>query len=147
MSSSFTDGEWTLDWSASGVGPTVIFLSRSPLTEEAAALAYALERDFFVIRLQAQNTNIDTFGDAIVAFFAECQLHRVHWVIIKDAANLAEHLLKKLPQLIWSMIAEESVLDHPMVRAVIRIAPNFEVALRQEFARVDPPYRTSEHPI
>ena len=147
MSSSFTYGEWTFDWSAAGIGPTVIFLSRSSLTEEAIALTQALERDFFVIQLKAQNTNLETFGDAVAAFFAELQIHRVHWIITRDAADLAEHLLKRLPQLIWSMTAEESVLDHPEVKTIIRIAPDFAVALRQEFARVDPPYRTSEHPI
>lgn len=147
MSPSFSHGKWIFDWSAAGIGPTVIFLSCSLLTGEAIALAQELERDFFVIRLRVQNAKPEDFGEAAAAFFAELQLHRVHWVITKDAADLAEHLLKELPQVVWSMTAEETTLDHPKVKAIVRIAPDFETALRQEFARVDPPYRTSEHPI
>ncbi len=132
MSLSFSASNWQFNYTAAGVGPSVIFLSRSPVDPEAAALAQALERDFFVIQLQIQGTDSKTFAQAVRAFFADRQLHRVHWVVARDAADLVSVLDK---QTIWSMSADSALnLDT-------------EAALRKRFAEVDKPYRTSEHPL
>ena len=134
MSLSFSDSSWQFNYTAAGVGPSVIFLSRSPVEPEAAALAEALESDFFVIQLQIQGTDSKTFAQAVRAFFADRQLHRVHWVVASDAADLVSALDK---QIIWSMSADSALnLDA-------------EAALRELFTHddVDKPYRTSEHPL
>ncbi len=132
MSLSFSDSNWQFNYTAAGVGPSVIFLSRSPLGQEAAALAQSLKRDFFVIQLQIQGTDSKTFAQAIRAFFTDRQLHRVHWIIAHDAADLVNALDK---QTIWSVSADTTLnLDA-------------EAALRQRFTDVDKPYRTSEHPL
>ena len=132
MSSSFSYGNWQFNYSAAGVGPSVIFLSRAPLGSETVALAQALERDFFVIRLQVQGIDSQTFAQAVQTFFKDRQLYRVHWVVAPDAADLVSALDK---QTIWSMSADGDLnLDA-------------EATLRQRFAEVDKPYRTSEHPL
>ncbi|MBU1937279.1 hypothetical protein KKG05_07760 [bacterium] len=132
MSLSFSDSNWQFNYTAAGVGPSVIFLSRSPLEQEVAALAQALERDFFVIQLHVQGTDSKTFAEAIQAFFKDRQLHRVHWIIAPDAVDLVSALDK---QTIWSISADSE------------LNLNAEAALRQRFADVDKPYRTSEHPL
>jgi hypothetical protein len=132
MSLSFSDSNWQFNYTTAGVGPSVIFLSRSPVDPEAAALVQALESDFFVIQLQVQGTDSKTFAQTIRAFFADRQLHRVHWVVASDAADLVSALDK---QIIWSM-STDSVLNL-----------DAEATLRKRFAEVDKPYRTSEHPL
>jgi hypothetical protein len=139
MSPSFSHREWTFEWSAAGVGPTVIFLSRSPLADEEAALAKALEQDYFVIRLQASGEAAKKFASAVDAFFAECQLYRVHWVVAEDARHLADALAQQ-PRTIWSMTDVSRLPDKSLT-------PKAEPVLRRIFAEVDKPYRTSEHPI
>ncbi len=143
----FSHDDWTFEWSDAGVGPTVIFLSRSPLGEEGRTLTKALERDFFVICLKASGKDAAKFASAVEAFFADRQLWRGHWVISKDAKDLAESLLRDLPRVIWSISKEGAGLKDPKVKTIAHIASDAEAVLRQEFARVDPPYRTSEHPI
>jgi hypothetical protein len=143
----FTHDNWTFEWSEAGVGPTVIFLSRSPLAEEGMALSKALEQDFFVICLTTNGKDATKFAKAVEAFFTEQQLWRTHWVIARDAEDLAESLLRDLPRAIWSISMEGARLKDPKVKTIAHLAPDVEAALRQEFARVDPPYRTSEHPI
>jgi hypothetical protein len=143
----FSHDNWTFEWSEAGVGPTVIFLSRSLLSEEGNALAKALERDFFAMCLKASWKDPTKFAKAVEAFFTEQQLWRAHWVVARDAEDLAESLLKDLPRAIWSISVEGAKLKDPKVKTIARVAPDAETALREEFARVDPPYRTSEHPI
>ncbi|MFH1011413.1 MAG: hypothetical protein V1784_09310 [bacterium] len=143
----FSHDNWTFEYSDGGVGPTVVFLSRAPLAEEAIALVEALRRDFFVICLRASGTDTSKFARAMDAFFADRQLWRVHWVVAKDAEDLANSLLTHLPRAVWSMSIEKATLEDPKVKAISRMAPEAEATLRQAFARVDPPYRTSEHPI
>ena len=132
MSTTFSDSNWQFNYTAAGVGPSVIFLSRDSLAPEAAALTQALESDFFVIQLQIQGTDSKTFAQAVRAFFADRQLHRVHWVVASDAADLVSALDK---QTIWSMSADD----------VLNL--DAEATMRKRFADVDKPYRTSEHPL
>jgi hypothetical protein len=146
MSRTFSDSDWTFEWSAAGVGPTVIFLSHSPLNEEGNRLARALEKDFFVIHLVVIGRNKAEFAKVVEAFFEEQQLWRVHWVVAKDAADLARSLAEHLPRAIWSMTVEGAMGD-PKVKTIADLGLDAETALREEFARVDPPYRTSEHPL
>ncbi|MBM3324110.1 MAG: hypothetical protein FJY66_00420 [Calditrichaeota bacterium] len=143
----FLHDNWTFNYTDGGVGPTVVFLSRTPLGEEATALAEALRRDFFVICLQTSGTDTSKFPKAIEAFFTDRQLWRVHWVVANDAEDLANSLLKHLPRAVWSMSIENTTRVEATIKAISRLAPEAESILREEFARVDPPYRTSEHPI
>lgn len=146
MSRTFAHSDWTFEWSAAGVGPTVIFLSRSPLTEEASSLARALEKDFFVMRLTVSGREKAEFAKVVEAFFEEQQLWRAHWVVANDAADLAGSLAEHLPRAIWSMTVEGAMGD-PEVETIANLGLDAETVLREEFARVDPPYRTSEHPL
>ncbi len=139
MSPSFSHDEWTFEWSAAGVGPTVIFLSRSSLSDEETALAKALEQDCFVIRLQANGDAVKKFPSAVDALFAECQIHRAHWVVAENARHLADALAQQ-PRTIWSMTDVSRLPDKSLT---LRAEP----VLREIFAEVDKPYRTSEHPI
>ena len=139
MPPSFSHDEWTFEWSAAGVGPTVIFLSRSPLSAEGTTLAKALEPDYFVIRLQASGKAAKQFAPAVEAFFADRQLHRVHWVVAEDALDLLIEL-GELSHVIWSFTSEAKMPNKSFTLET-------ETILRQTFAKVDKPYRTSEHPI
>jgi hypothetical protein len=139
MSPSFSHGEWSFEWSAAGVGPTVILLSCSPLADEEAALAKALEQDYFVICLQASGDAAKKFATAVEAFFTERQLHRAHWVVAEDARHLANALAHQ-PRMIWSMTDVSRLPDKSLT---LRAEP----VLRRIFTEVDKPYRTSEHPI
>ncbi len=146
MSRTFSHSGWTFEWSAAGVGPTVIFLSHSPLKEEGNRLARALEKDFLVMRLTAGGRAKAKFAETVEAFFEERQLWRVHWVAAKDAVDLARDLAEHLPRTIWSMTLE-GAMGNPKAKTIANLDLDAETALREEFARVDPPYRTSEHPL
>ena len=146
MSRTFSHSDWTFEWSAAGVGPTVIFVSRSPLTKEGSGLARALEKDSFVMRLTARGREKAKFAESAEAFFEDRQLWRVHWVVAKDAVDLARDLAEHLPRAIWSMTVE-GAMGNPKAKTVANLGLDTETVLREEFARVDPPYRTSEHPL
>jgi hypothetical protein len=139
MSRTFAQDGWTFEWSANGVGPTVIFLSRSSLKEEANNLARALEKDFFVTRLTVSGSDKVKFAKAVEAFFEEQQLWRVHWIVTKDALDLLGELGES-SRVVWSFTSEAKVRGESFTLAT-------EAMLRQKFAEADPPYRTSEHPL
>ena len=109
-------------------------------------MAQALEKDFFVMRLMVNGRENEKFTKVVEAFFEEQQLWRAHWVVAKDAADLARSLAEHLPRAIWSMTLEGTMGDLK-VRTIANFGLDVETALREEFARVDPPYRTSEHPL
>lgn len=144
LSDIFSHNDWTFDWSAVGIGPTVVFLLRDSLDEQAMTLLSRLARDFFMIRLKVSGADNTTFASALKAFFKERQLHRVHWIVVKDAADLAGNLPEKT---VWSITVEGTKPSGTEINTVSALSPDVEPTLRQTFAAVDPPYRTSEHPI
>jgi len=102
-------------------------------------LARALEKDFFVLRLTVSGREKEKFAKVVEAFFEDQQLWRVHWVVAKDALDLSIEL-GEMSRVIWSFTSEAKMPNGSFT-------PETETILRQNFAEVDPAYRTSEHPL